>query len=87
MYKEEKVYIPKGNKLRVEIVRLHHNTLVGEHEGQWKTVELVTRNFWWLGVTKEVKQYIEEYDFYQKNKNCTEQLAGKLMPNSIPERP
>jgi len=38
-------------------------------------------------VTKEIKQYIEEYDFYQKNKNCTEQLAGKLMPNSIPERP
>ena len=34
MYKEEKVYMPKGNKLRVEIVRLHHNTLVGEHEGQ-----------------------------------------------------
>jgi len=50
-------------------------------------MELVTRNFWWLGVTKKVKQYIEEYDFYQKNKNCTEQLAGKLMPNSIPERP
>jgi len=23
----------------------------------------------------------------QQNKNCTEQLAGKLMPNSIPEKP
>ena len=34
MYKEEKVYIPKGNKLRVEIVRLHYNTPVEGHGGQ-----------------------------------------------------
>jgi len=50
-------------------------------------VELVTWNFWWPGVTKEVKQYIEEYDAYQHNKNRIEQPADKLMPNSIPEKP
>jgi len=38
-------------------------------------------------VTKEVKQYVERCDAYQQNKNCIEQLAGKLMPNSIPEKP
>ena len=87
MYKEGKVYIPKDDKLRAEIIRLHHNTLVGDHRGQQKIVELVTRNFWWPGVTKEVKQYVEGYNTYQQNKNCTEQPAGKLMPNSIPEKP
>ena len=46
MYKEEKVYVPKDDKLRVEIIRLHHDMPVGEHRGQWKTVELVTQNFW-----------------------------------------
>jgi len=50
-------------------------------------VELVTRNFWWPEVMKKVKQYVEGCDSYQRNKNCTEQLAGKLMPNSIPEKP
>ena len=30
---------------------------------------------------------MEGYDSCQRNKNCTEQLAGKLMPNSIPEKP
>jgi len=48
---------------------------------------LVTRNFWWPGVTKEVKQYIEGCNAYQYNKNCTEQPMGKLMPNSIPKKP
>jgi len=46
MYKERKVYVPKDNALRTEIIRLYHNTLVGGHGRQWKTVELVTRNFW-----------------------------------------
>ena len=55
IYKEGKVYVPKDEVLRAEIIRLHHDMPVGEHGGQWKTVELVTRNFWWPGVTKKVK--------------------------------
>jgi len=42
MYKKGKVYVPKDNKLRAEIIRLHHNIPVGGHREQWKTVELVT---------------------------------------------
>jgi len=87
MYKERKVYMPKNENLQVEIIRLHHDTPIGGHGGQWKTVELVTHNFWWPGVTKEVKRYVEGCDACQQNKNCTEQPAGKLMPNSIPEKP
>jgi len=45
-YKERKVYVPRDDELRMEIVRLHHDTPVGGHRGQWKTVELITRNFW-----------------------------------------
>jgi len=87
MYKEGKVYVPKDNVLRAEIIRLHHDTPVGGHGRQWKTVELVTRNFWWPGVMKKVKQYVEGCNSCQRNKNHTEQPAGKLMPNSIPEKP
>ena len=86
MYKEEKVYVPKDDKLRAEIIRLYYNIPVEEHRGQQKTIELVTRNFWWPGVTKEVKQYVEECNSCQRNKNHIEQPADKLMPNSIPER-
>ena len=46
MYKEGKVYMSKNNILRVEIIRLYHDTLVEGHGEQWETVELITRNFW-----------------------------------------
>jgi len=87
MYKEGKVYVPKDDKLQAEIIRLHHDTLIAGHGGQWKTIELVTQNFWWLGITREVKQYVEGCDACQQNKNRTEQPASKLMPNSIPKKP
>jgi len=34
IYKEEKVYVPKNNKLRAEIIRLHHDMSVGDYRGQ-----------------------------------------------------
>ena len=32
--KEERVYVPKDEKLRVEIIQLHHDILIVEHGGQ-----------------------------------------------------
>jgi len=65
MLKEGKVYIPKDEKLRAEVIRLYHDIPVGGHRGQWKIAELVTRNFWWPEVTREVKRYVEECDACQ----------------------
>jgi len=50
-------------------------------------MELVTRNFWWPEVIKEVKKYIQGCNTCQRNKNRTEVPAGKLMPNTVPEKP
>ena len=58
MLKEGKVYVPKDKELRVKIVWLHHNVLVVEYRERWKTIELVTRNYWWLGVTRDIGKYI-----------------------------
>jgi len=87
MPRNGKIYVPRDKKLRVEVIQLYHDTPVGGHKGQWKMTELVTRNFWWPGVTKEVKKYIEECNICQRNKNYTEAPAGKLMPNAVPEKP
>ena len=44
MLRDRKVYVPKDEKLRAEVIQLHHNTLVKGHGGQQKTTELVTRS-------------------------------------------
>ena len=49
-------------------------------------MELVTRNYWWPGVTKRVKQYVEGCDQCQRMKNRAEMPVGKLRPNKVPEK-
>jgi len=57
---------------------------VGGHEGRWKTIELVERNYWWPGIIKKVEKYIEGRNICQRYQNHMEAPAGKLMPNTIP---
>ena len=49
--------------------------------------ELVERNYWWPGMMKEVERYMDGYNACQRNKNYAEVLVGKLILNTIPEKP
>ena len=70
--KEGKIYVPKDEILRVEIIQLYHDMLVAGHKGKWKTTELVTRNYQQPGVTSDVKKYVEGYNMCQRMKNRTD---------------
>jgi len=84
--KEGKIYVPKDMELRAKIIQLHHDVPVAGHKERWKTVELVTRNYWWLGVMRDVGRYVKGYDLCQRMKNQTEELAGKLKLSEVPEK-
>ena len=60
--KKEKIYVPKDEKLRGEIIWLHHDILVAGHRGRWKTTELVMSNYLWLGFMRDMGRYVEECD-------------------------
>ena len=84
--KEEKIYVPKNKELRAEIIQLHHDILVAGYRGRWKITELVTRNYWWPGVIRDIGKYTEGCDIYQRMKNRTEEVAGKLKLSKMPEK-
>ena len=87
MLKEKKVYVLKNEELKVEVIWLHYNVLAAEHEGRWKIVELVTRNYWWPGVTRDVGKYVEGCDLCQRMKNRIEEPAEKLKLSEVPKKP
>ena len=47
--------------------------------------ELVIRNYWWPGITKDIEKYVDSYNVYQRMKNKTETPVEKLMVNKIQE--
>jgi len=77
----------KNEELRAEMIWLHHDVPAAGHGGRWKTVELVTTNYWWPGVTRNVGRYVEGYDLCQRMKNRAEEPAGKLKLSKVLEKP
>ena len=85
--KEGKVYVLKEEELKTEIIQLYHDMLAVGHRGRWKTVELVTRNYWWPRVMRDVGRYVEGCNLCQRMKNRMEELAEKLKLSEVPEKP
>ena len=78
--------MPKDEELRAEVIRWYYDVLAARHRGQWKIVELVTRNYWWPGITRDIGRYVEECDLCQQIKNRTEEVAGKLKLEKVLEK-
>ena len=87
MLKENKMYVLKDEELRAEIIWLYYDVPVAGHGGRWKTMELVTRNYWWPGVTRGMGRYVEGCDLCQRMKNRIEEIVRKLKLSEIPKKP
>ena len=86
MLKEGKVYVSKDKELRSEVIQIHHDILAAKHRGRWKTTELVTRNYWWPEVMRDIGKYVKGCDLCQRMKNQMKEMAGKLKLSKIPEK-
>ena len=49
-------------------------------------MELVTRNYWWPEVTRDIERYVKGCDLCQQIKNKTEKVVGKLKLGEVPEK-
>ena len=85
--KEQKIYVPKNEKLRAEIIQLHYDILVAGYGSRWKMTELVTRNYWWPGIMRNIGRYVERCNMCQRIKNRIEEVAEKLKLSEMPEKP
>ena len=65
---------------------MHHDLPVTGHKGREKTTELVMRNYWWLGVMRDMGRYVEGYDMCQRMKNRIEAPAEKLKLSEVLEK-
>ena len=52
------VYVPSNETLKCKVVQQFHDNIMG-HPGQWKTLELITREYYWPGMTEFIKSYIK----------------------------
>ena len=80
------VYIPNNAQLHHDIVKAHHSPPMVGHPGKWKTLELVSRNYWWPGISCYVTKFTSRCDSCNCAKSFPTNHVGKLMPNAVPSK-
>lgn len=80
-----KTYVHK--QFRATLTCLHHTSSDVGHPGQVKTIELISRNYWWPTLFTDVKHFVWTCPDCQKTKIYPAKLSGLLQPNPIVEAP
>lgn len=85
VYAHGLIYVP--NKLRNEIIKRHHDDLTHGHMGVEKTVEHVSRNYYFPNMNRKVRFYIQGCDTCQRNKPARHAPYGELQLSETPTKP
>jgi hypothetical protein len=62
------VYVPDSDEVKLQILKAHHDTVTAGHLDQDKTLELLTRNYYWPRMRQTVNEYVRTCDTYARNK-------------------
>jgi len=87
LYFRGKIYVPDTSNLCRCIVALSHDSRLAGHSGRWKTLELVSRNYWWPQMSRYVGRYVSTCDMCLQTKSFKHPPIGELHPLPIPSAP
>ena len=80
------VYVPPSTAVRGELMKIHHDDPYAGHFGIEKTTDLLRRKYYWQGLPKDVKDYVETCDVCQHMKVPRHKPYGELASLPIPRR-
>jgi Integrase zinc binding domain len=80
LFFNKRCYVPQDVKLRREITRRYHESITTGHPGQFQTIELIRRDYWWPGMTMFIRNYVAGCATCQQMKVNTHPTAPPLLP-------
>lgn len=82
----EQIYVPFNKRIMTKIIHEAHDIEVAGHVGMNKTLEKISRSFYWPKMHKHIHHYVSSCIKCQENKPSNTLPMGLLQPLPIPER-
>ena len=80
-----RIYVPEEPAIRQEILSQNHDTHMAGHFGARRTLELISRLYYWPTLSQDVQDYVRTCAICQRSKAPRHSKHGKLAPLPIPE--
>ncbi|KAE8661278.1 hypothetical protein F3Y22_tig00116012pilonHSYRG00001 [Hibiscus syriacus] len=85
--KGRRIYVPKWDNLRRDLVKECHDTKWAGHPGQKRTMALLETAYFWPHMKDSVELYVKTCLVCQQDKVENRQPTGLLEPLPVPQRP
>jgi hypothetical protein len=82
---KNRIYVPEG--IRKRIIQSEHDLKVAGHFGRERTLELMSRNFYWVNMERDIRKYCNECDICQRTKAPRHAKHGLLHPLELACKP
>ena len=86
IYYRDRLFAPPDDELRTQIVYRTHSTGPAGHPGRVKTLDLITRTYWWPRVSRDVEEYVKACELCVRSKSSRLAPQGFLQPLPLPFR-
>jgi len=82
---KKRIYAPKD--LRRRLMESEHDSKIAGHFGRERTMELISRNFYWPNMETDIRKYCNECDNCQRTKSPRHAKYGLLHPLEMACKP
>ncbi|KAF8701563.1 hypothetical protein RHS03_06511, partial [Rhizoctonia solani] len=81
-----KLVVPDSDPLKEHLLKEFHDSPLAGHPGQQRTLELISRNYWWPGMKSTAKEWVECCPVCHANQHA-HALVITLKPLEVPPFP
>ncbi|QRV84916.1 Retrotransposable element Tf2 protein [Ceratobasidium sp. AG-Ba] len=85
LWYEGRIVIPENKEIRLAILEMHHDNPIAGHQGQARTLELISRRYYWPAMKQQVNRFVETCEICQRSKGHKQYASQKPLP--IPQKP
>ena len=71
LWNKDRLVLPPNSPHKEAVIHEFHNTPMGGHSGMFRTYKRIASNFYWVGMKKDIQDYIWCCDICQRNKSDT----------------